>query len=72
MINDSDYEFLEMADLLDVNQEQLDQALDCFEENEISFDVFVFCQLLQEASLPFMINKIFQKHDFFKDYHIKI
>ena len=46
MINDSDYEFLEMADLLDVNQEQLDQALDSFEDNEISFDVFVFCQLL--------------------------
>jgi len=43
MLNDSDYEFLEMADLLDVNQEQLDQALDSFDDNEISFDVFVFC-----------------------------
>ena len=41
--NDADYEFLEMAGLLDVNQDQLDQALENFDVNEISFDVFVFC-----------------------------
>jgi len=58
-IADTDYEFLEMAELLDYTQDQLDQALDNFDVNEIQFDVFVFCQVLQEASLPFMINKIF-------------
>lgn len=54
-----DWEFLVVADLQDYNQEQIEQALELFEET--TFDVFAYSNHfnLNERGMHFMIHKIF-------------
>ena len=57
-----------MADLQDFGQDQLDQALENFDE--IQFDCFSFCSVMMDASLPFMVSQLFQNYDLLSKFHI--
>jgi hypothetical protein len=59
-----DQEFLVMVDLVDMEIEHLEMALDRIDMT--SFDAFHFDQILNESSLQFLVYKIFQFHNLFK------
>lgn len=52
-----DQEFLVMVDLVDMEVEHLEMALDRIDMT--SFDPFHFDQILNESSLQFLVYKIF-------------
>lgn len=52
-----DQEFLVMVDLVDMEIEHLEMALDRIDMT--SFDAFHFDQILNESSLQFLVYKIF-------------
>ena len=68
---ENDQEFLQLADLIDM-QEQLENAIENLDE--INFDSIQFCSMLQtpDQALPFMAYKIFTKYDILKKFHIDL
>lgn len=64
MDSEVDQEFLVMVDLVDMEIEHLEMALDRIDMT--SFDAFHFDQILNESSLQFLVYKIFQFHNLFK------
>jgi hypothetical protein len=70
--SDINSQFIVLAgDLMnDFGPDHLDQAVENFDT--IQFDVFNYCQYLQEKlSLPFMVHKIFNTYEFFSTYDIE-
>ena len=55
--SESDIEFLELTDLIDMDKTYLDSAVEKFDET--SFDAFAYYAILGHNSLPYISYKIF-------------
>lgn len=67
---DSDDEFLNLTDLIDMDKTYLDSAVEKFDE--IAFDSFTYCQILSTHSLHYICYKIFKMYNFFEQFHIPL
>jgi len=67
---DEDREFLELADLVEMDRAYLDSAVEKFDETV--FDSFTYCQILGNKSLQYLTFKIFQMYNFLNYFSIPL
>lgn len=65
---DSDEDFLQLTDLIDMDKTYLNSAIEKFDD--LAFDSFTYCQILSTHSMHYICYKIFKMYNLFEQFHI--